>query len=78
MTVESTEIAAMVDRFPKDIRPRLRDALLRIAEVYVVSGVAMEPTPRKECAPELKGTILQQTGAVADVISLAARRALRA
>jgi hypothetical protein len=43
MTAESREIAAMVDLFPSDIRPRLRDALLRIAEIYVLSGVSIAP-----------------------------------
>lgn len=43
MTAESREMAAIIDRFPEDIRVRLRDALKRIAEIYVVSGVPMAP-----------------------------------
>lgn len=43
MTAESIEMAAVIDRFPKDIRQRLRESLKRIAEIYVVSGVRADP-----------------------------------
>lgn len=45
MTAEGRDTAAVVDRFPEDIRIRLREAMKRIAEVYVVSGVPMAPAP---------------------------------
>lgn len=45
MTAESSDVADIIDRFPEDIRVRLRDALKRIAEVYVASGVPMTSPP---------------------------------
>ena len=68
-TAESIEIGQVVDRFPEAVRGKLRDALLRIADVYAASGVPMVPLreAREQCDPELR---------ISNVIRLADRRRL--
>jgi hypothetical protein len=38
ITPESVAIAERVDGFPQDVREKLRDAVMRIADVYRASG----------------------------------------
>lgn len=48
MTFESVEIANVVDRFPEDIRERLRDAVFRIADVYRATSTTIERPIRQQ------------------------------
>lgn len=51
MTHESEEVMAVIDAFPLETRRELRDAFLRIAEVYRSNGARELPPAPDETLP---------------------------
>lgn len=76
MSVESLEIASVVDRFPKEVRARLREAVWRIADVY---RQTMQTMPLAAMREEHRAAHPKESGepdepGVASVIYLSSRR----
>lgn len=78
MTVESQQIAAIVDRFAPDIRQRLLNSATELAAIYRAGGAMQYPLRRDLCDPELRQPVAGASQQPADVISLAERRARHA
>lgn len=77
-TQESMEIAGVVDGLPQWARARMANHIRNLAEVYFASGVPSKPVVRVKPEKHPALADAQDDRAVAPVIILAARRALRA